>query len=745
MTATAERLGLHTGLFDIIMSYMPEESKRQAINSVKSFEFSREVFQSIVEDAKKGNTKDLEETVVSVLDQGKFSDGVVITSEFRNFKGMIPDYVIGKLGTWVTDNMLSRDDFNQERDNKTEVSFDFNKKRFSSMVDFNLVNAIKNYSLQNNPNILKAFADGLVRTSMPDQALDIYECLEDEQGIMNCLKKFEEIYNSDFGQKEFTEYWLESRIRRQIEEKPFKDDNLMLEALQMYDPQYCQFMKPKAIAKILKRNPSFFKDEALRIADYSILEGWKEGSHEQKLGIKTYKAYMKIDREDAESRLFDLVVELIRRGQKSHLENLADKFSNIFTPERKQRVIEEADNYISREARKPLGDYGRYLADSAYLIAGIGKDESRRRVERHLVIADKEDVAISSHKYGFMNPDRWEKVYEIGLMASEEGLLDKAFKIFSDADLKDVNTNDNLFYNTIAKSILSGYMVNFSLNPDAVMNAINGEIKEGLVKKLEVSQDNSGLKIDIEFDNTNVSYKQSVIEGEYRNKVSIFTQKGLGDKEVALKFYTDKSHSDAEAFWLKALEGKVSIEKLISSERFGRIFINQIEKSSGQDVKNASFETLKDALNSGLRLYDTVSSIDAPEEQVTLDYITERVSDFGINALDIYSAITKEGIGMIHFDYAPRNLMVENSNVVIIDHECYKKGHPVMMAVSLLYNPDNQITDLQRDELIDNVREQYPCSDELVSASKNLWLCRQARRCDVDSDEYKWYVGEMER
>jgi hypothetical protein len=272
---------------------------------------------------------------------------------------------------------------------------------------------------------------------------------------------------------------------------------------------------------------------------------------------------------------------------------------------------------------------------------------------------------------------------------------------------------------------------------------INDKICGMPIQDLSVKNGKGRLMIEIDFGKEKVVYEQQNVLGEKRNDVRLFKQKGLFSKDSALKFYEDSQHAEDEAYWIGLLEGKLPVQRIVSSERFGDLRFNQIELCNGKPLEKTDYNTLKDAIDMSFKLYDVVSKGDkAHVKHMTKDFVRERVSQFGIDADWIYETLKQNEAGIVHNDYAPRNFMV-GERLVPIDHECYVFGHPVGMAISMIKTHDNQITKEQAEELIAYARQRNPVSDDYVKAATLLWDCRQARRAEKGNEIHKWHINDM--
>ena len=112
---------------------------------------------------------------------------------------------------------------------------------------------------------------------------------------------------------------------------------------------------------------------------------------------------------------------------------------------------------------------------------------------------------------------------------------------------------------------------------------------------------------------------------------------------------------------------------------------------------------------------------------------------------------------IVPYDYAPRNMMVENE-AVPIDHETYRQGHPVSVVVTLLNNPENGFRNGTYQSLMHSGVEKLEaegiqCPEKTIQASRIFWNARQARglartilqgeATGQDVEHLNWYLKDM--
>lgn len=154
-----------------------------------------------------------------------------------------------------------------------------------------------------------------------------------------------------------------------------------------------------------------------------------------------------------------------------------------------------------------------------------------------------------------------------------------------------IDTDRPEFYQTIASSVFSLCLLNPSYDPENMQKLFNSKIMNRPVKNLSITRGNGTYSIEIDFGKTKVVYEQEKVDKLTRNNVKSFRQRGLNAKDSFIKFYDSRQNALSEAHWLKRLEGQEGCPKLVSSERFGKVYLNQIETVEGDDL-DTSFRTM---------------------------------------------------------------------------------------------------------------------------------------------------------
>lgn len=380
----------------------------------------------------------------------------------------------------------------------------------------------------------------------------------------------------------------------------------------------------------------------------------------------------------------------------------------------------------------------------------LSKKDNSKKCGGYAVQAGKYDLAIAFYKQLNANGHL---IFDTALEIGKKGDIKQAFKVFEDTDLNKVNTNNNDFYQIVGSSLLSLYVKDKNLDFNEIKEIYNSRVKKGLIKKISVSK-GKNLEITVNFDNCKINYKQKTIKGDYRNDVKIFSQNGLSKSKSALKFYKDETHAKTEAEVLKVLKNNSSVVNLIGSGKFEDLYYNQIEICNGTFMNGANYGTLEKCLELGDKIIDEVNSGLNPKtnsdvplkvDKFSRKFVSDRVKRFGVDGSKLHDILTDEVEEIINTDYAPRNLMIEKGQPVSIDHECYKLGNRMSTAITLVRNPENNITEKQADKLISKYRERNMCSDEYITGIELLWCARQAVHLPSGSKKRNYYENRIEK
>ena len=387
-------------------------------------------------------------------------------------------------------------------------------------------------------------------------------------------------------------------------------------------------------------------------------------------------------------------------------------------------------------------------------------------------------------------------LYERGIECAKQGDYGAAIGFFAEADLTRERTDDGEFYETVANTIFTINLLGPGYGLGKLKDTMNKRIKPGLVKRLSVS-DEDGLVVD--FGDIKFGYKKEQMPTKCRNDVSMFTQSksfsGITadvTKKLALKFYGNREDARTEAFWLKFFgdSGKIYVPKLISAGNLDETYFNQMEMEEGavnfaEMIRRQSNEAdrsglVKQAIELGLDIYqaiiDRYSAVEASirKEGISIElsrqYYEERFDEFeaqlrkkGDHGLavrlagcrdDVIERVSENKTGLIHNDFAPRNLIFVPSKdsghkLVPLDHENYVRGNPLTQVISFVKNPENMLTEAASNRLIEDAKSRIgdsslmPVTSGLIRAMNIFWDVRQARRCPEDKEMFEWYVNDM--
>ena len=597
-----------------------------------------------------------------------------------------------------------------------------------------------------NPRLIKGLAAAMYNTGYArDDGLIIrlYSSIGDEESLAECAAHVS-LGNAAVAAKRITDNELRSRaIRSAIASKLCDSIDSLKSA---FDHGFFGYALQEGHALDLERLvDATVKDGVTRMAE----KCWLENTLKAYSMLRTsYALEQDITRIDG--KLDAMLFGCVRSGD-------YESFEAILRSHAPKKDIRDAVLRLNDELfRKEVESGGIRLEDGSisgfkdrdhfYWWAGFGYQKSDRRAGDICLEMGKYDLAIAFYR---KLQNNGQLIFDTALEIAKRGDTSKAFQIFEQINLNDiyenkVDTDKEEFYKIIGSAILSLFINKTELSPDEIKELFNRKIKFGLVHGISVASDDSGLEVKVDFGHRKVAYARQRVSGEYRNDVSLFTQSGISPRGSLLKFYADKKAAENEAYWLRRLEGKVPVKRLVSSETFGNLAFNQIEVCDGVTLADAHYSTLQDALAIAFNLYNAINpGRDSHAEHLSLDYIRQRVKEFGVDPKWIYSVLRDNEIGIIHNDFAPRNLMIKGKELTVVDHEVYVYGHPVGMAVTLVRNPENIITPSEAKSLIRQARRRYPASDEYVAAMSILWDCRQARWYEQGSEKREWYLHDM--
>ena len=315
-----------------------------------------------------------------------------------------------------------------------------------------------------------------------------------------------------------------------------------------------------------------------------------------------------------------------------------------------------------------------------------------------------------------------------------------------------------------------------------------------LAKRLAL-EDDEAVDITITYKNGKAyRFHKQDIDVLSRNHVEVFEDE---DIQSIIKVYPDKTNGLAEAFWLEFFDGKIPLKQLISSESYDGVIVNQIEKSKGPELTDAlanvhdKKEKFEDAIMTLVEMYKLIAenpdyvkeSLDRIGYDYSLgrDYFKQRFDELEQRLMALQgnkdvdqsavkavlekmpeyrqkAEVLRDNItGIIPYDYAPRNMVLED-RFVPLDHECYKQGHPITAAVTLIKNPENDFSKELEQYLLHFAVYNFSTlgvnsPQEVIEASNIFWNARQARvlakavlkgdAAKQDVEHLNWYLNDM--
>lgn len=437
-------------------------------------------------------------------------------------------------------------------------------------------------------------------------------------------------------------------------------------------------------------------------------------------------------------------VEAIEQSENESLVNRLFRYlHNKDRRETSRKMLNEADNSPTKESLE-------------YVVKRCRDFNHKKELKRTVEICVKHgffDEALIP--YGVPSGKKYFKdkkaVYKIGIEAARQGKCGTALEIFKHANIP--KKPEPEFYKTLSSLILDLIRHNQNVKPEE----INKEYCNGkdVVKSIDVQNGDNRRKVVIDYgDGIVFTYtKQDITRRSQRNSVEFHNVVNPFEKEESvLKFYRDKSNAMKEAIFLKALEG-LDVPALISSEDFGDYKLNQLSKIEGEPfaeaVKNMSRERKKALFEQAIEINGKIHGRIREKEDFVLEelagdgidlteqYCNERFSEAigQLRELDIddlaeklnehYKQIMDELVGnprfIVNFDYRPRNILL-NNGLAIVDHEVYKRAHPVFSYVSLIYNTENGFDDSLREGLKQKSINELAKYGIAPEESEHLWL-----------------------
>lgn len=335
--------------------------------------------------------------------------------------------------------------------------------------------------------------------------------------------------------------------------------------------------------------------------------------------------------------------------------------------------------------------------------------------------------------------------YKLGLKFAEQGDYESAFRQFTYTNLERVPTNDRLFYETIARRIMP--VLATGISPDHIKRKINSTIKKFCIRDITIADEHYVIDFGIGYfsvkaGKTNVVSRNGIQDVSYGFIVRDIHKKHRSEEELK-----------AEKFWIDYLGDKAPVKKIVRA--LGNTLV--LETSAGIPLLDAAPDLSVTELEAYLkkssavadRLYRTINEdkdvhglleeeginyhLDAAAIDHRFDRFLKGVDDAplqrkvkGIQArVKEYLLASKQGI--THADFSPRNLMIEDSDIVVLDHENYREGHPISQIVSLVVYPyvlHSKAGDFTG--ILDHWAQEYGVGKEEIQLQKLYWSIRQA-------------------
>lgn len=413
---------------------------------------------------------------------------------------------------------------------------------------------------------------------------------------------------------------------------------------------------------------------------------------------------------------------------KERIERAGDKKTKVIL-----RYYEKSEN-----PTKVAGPMALNVARHLYKSAGLSEGQVKQRVKGLSLEVGTLESARALH-YG----DN-EGLYQVGLRFAEQGNFKSALETFVEADLEEVNTNNRLFYETIARRIIPALMKD-GVSPEQVQRAINKKVKRFVVRSIEVNGDNYY----IDFGAGEYTLRVKNKEVASRNSIRIYSH-GFEENQFS-KELDDRAELEVEKFWISKVQDGIPVKRVVGeygntlfletshglpfTHLTGKIPAGELQKLSSkaaQIARQLYFHLYGEKCNGNLieeleargidykldhafvesrfkRLYDGL-----PEDHPLRARIARRQRRIARDVLNHDGRI-------IHNDYSPRNLMVEDGNIVVIDHENYREGHPISQAISLTTYPQFENRSVMIGE-----KQYFSVDDPMVQSLTAFWCIRQA-------------------
>lgn len=366
--------------------------------------------------------------------------------------------------------------------------------------------------------------------------------------------------------------------------------------------------------------------------------------------------------------------------------------------------------------------------------------------------------------YRCLGDNEW--MYKKGLRLAEKRQYKWAFELFQGAHLEKVQTNDRLFYETIAQTILP-VLLN-GIDPELVKRKVNSKIKSNIIRDITVLDNSFTIDFGAGEYTLTIRKKEVVSRNDLHDYVHGYVERDT------VKEYKTRKELEVDKFWTEFLQDKAPVKRVLGTR--GNLL--QIETSPGIPflaiADQLTREELRDYLMKAsavafgiyevLQRHNPQGELTKELERRGMDYrldkahINERFERF-LSTLDnpILRAKVREiqpdvteclltcGDGaIIDNDFAARNLMVEDGEIVVVDHENYRQGHPLQQIVSLVTSPYQHD---MGDVLVEQARG-YEVDNSFLPYATLLWSMRQAAfiaSWDKGTPEaYDFFVGKIE-
>ncbi len=419
--------------------------------------------------------------------------------------------------------------------------------------------------------------------------------------------------------------------------------------------------------------------------------------------------------------------------------------------------------------------FGKDLApvyDLYSFVVKLNREECEKRiVAAAMKVGDAEQVLTTLKKAPWSDA----LIYELGIRFAEKEDYEQALECFRNADLENTPSSDELFYKTIAYQAIA--ILRGGVQPKKVKNWFNKHIKKKrLIKNLEFRAiGEGGYTFNVDFYSHSFSGRsepRSYCRNAVTNGIPLECKQNHEDKKSPTpeKFRT-------ELFWLDFLKGRFPIKHKVGDDQ--KSLVISIEESAGLRLEDITYELdqpggrrqpaygrkasqlaeeLYGLINNGTDLRAELQRRGIPYT-LNEEYIAERVDRFCAKVDDprlrekvrsqqqqLTDCLLAHKPGLIHNDYSPRNLLVEDGNIVVIDHEDYREGHPLSQIVSLAVYPR---TPPDMEKWFSHCTKRYEVSPEFVRKAI-LFRCLRVLASGASNgdpqrkDDYNFFLRKLE-